>query len=358
MHDPPRPEVKTAIATCHSAGIRVVMITGDHPETATAIARDIGIVSRHGDAISGVELDAMSDETLRERVAGITVYARVSAAHKLRIIRAWKANDAVVAMTGDGVNDAPAIKEADIGIAMGRAGTEVTKQAADIVITDDNFATIVSAIEEGRGIYANIRKTLQYLLAGNSGELLLMTACVAMGLPMPLLPIHLLWINLVTDGIPALSLAVDPIDAELMTRTPRHKSERLADRAFLRMMLFTGFITAAVTFTVYLIVLQSQPTATARAWAFSVLVFAELLRAFGARSESTVVWRIPLRTNPSLLLVIAITIGVQLWSQHSEALGRFLQTTPISYTDGALLLALGAIPLAVLELAKVVRRRR
>ena len=178
----------------------------------------------------------MSDDELRKRAPHVAVYARVTAEHKLRIIRAWKANDAVVAMTGDGVNDAPAIKGADIGIAMGIKGTEVTKQASDMIITDDNFATIVAAVEEGRGIYDNIRKTLQYLLAGNTGELLLMTVCVVIGLPAPLLPIHLLWINLVTDGLPALCLATDPIDPDVMRRRPRpargaHHRPRLPDAA-------------------------------------------------------------------------------------------------------------------------------
>jgi Ca2+-transporting ATPase len=171
MYDPPRPEGKDAIATCRAAGIRVVMITGDHPSTATAIAREIGIASDSGVAVAGVELDKMSDEELRRHAPDVAVYARVTAGHKLRIIRALKASGAVVAMTGDGVNDAPAIKGADIGTAMGIAGTEVTKQAADMIITDDNFATIVDAVEEGRGIYDNIRKTLQYLLAGNTDEL-------------------------------------------------------------------------------------------------------------------------------------------------------------------------------------------
>ena len=221
MYDPPRPEAKDAIAKCRAAGIRVVMITGDQPDTAMAIAREIGLASADEVAIGGVELDKLSDDALRKRVAKIAVYARVTAEHKLRIIRALKANEAIVAMTGDGVNDAPAITGADIGIAMGRAGTEVTKQAADMIITDDNFATIVAAVEEGRGIYANIRKTLQYLLAGNTGELLLMTVCVIIGLPTPLLPIHLLWINLVTDGLPALCLATDPIDPDVMKHHPR-----------------------------------------------------------------------------------------------------------------------------------------
>jgi Ca2+-transporting ATPase len=355
MYDPPRPEAKEAIARCHAAGVRVVMITGDHPETAKAIGREIGIASAADEAIAGVELEKMSGEELQRRAAKVTVYARVTAEHKLRIIRALKTGGAVVAMTGDGVNDAPAVKGADIGIAMGIAGTEVTKQAADMIITDDNFATILAAVEEGRGIYDNIRKTLQYLLAGNFGELLLMTVCVAAGLPTPLLPIHLLWINLVTDGLPALCLATDPIDPDVMQRQPRARSERMTNPSFLRTMALTGFLTAAVAFAVYLYVLKTGTPATARTSAFTVLVFAELLRAFGARSETKPVWRISLFTNRNLVIVIAISSALQLWSLHGGMLSRFLKTTPLPLADCLLLCALGTIPLLVLELVKVAR---
>jgi P-type Ca2+ transporter type 2C len=355
MYDPPRQEAKDAVAKCRTAGIRVVMITGDHPHTATAIAREIGIASADELAVAGVELDKLSDDELRRRAPKIAVYARVTAEHKLRIIRAWKANDAVVAMTGDGVNDAPAIKGADIGIAMGKSGTEVTKQAADMIITDDNFATIVAAVEEGRGIYANIRKTLQYLLAGNTGELLLMTICVFVGLPTPLLPIHLLWINLVTDGLPALCLATDPIDPDVMKRHPRRRSERITNRSFLRTMFLTGFLTAGVAFAVYLYVLKKGNPESARTYAFAVLVFAELLRSFGARSETKPVWRISFFTNANLVIVVAISFGLQLWSQHNATLGRFLKTSSMPLTDCFLLFAVGAIPLLALELVKVVR---
>jgi len=358
MYDPPRQEAKEAVATCRAAGIRVVMITGDHPHTATAIAREIGIASDDDLAIAGVELDKMSDDELRKRAPKIAVYARVTAEHKLRIIRAWKANDAVVAMTGDGVNDAPAIKGADIGIAMGKSGTEVTKQAADMIVTDDNFASIVAAVEEGRGIYDNIRKTLQYLLAGNTGELLLMTLCVIIGLPTPLLPIHLLWINLVTDGLPALCLATDPIDPDVMKRHPRRRSERITSRSFLRTMFFTGFLTAGVAFAVYFYVLREGTTETARTSAFAVLVFAELLRSFGARSETKPLWRISLFTNVNLVMVVALSFGLQVWSQHNAALGRFLKTSFMPFTDCLLLLAVGAIPLLILETVKVVRHAR
>lgn len=358
MYDPPRPEAKEAIARCRAAGIRVVMITGDHPNTATAIAKEIGLAVDGDKAVAGVELDTMSDDGLRKRVPDISVYARVTAEHKLRIVRALKANDTVVAMTGDGVNDAPALKGADIGIAMGIAGTEVTKQAADMIITDDNFATIVEAVEQGRGIYANIRKTLQYLLAGNTGELLFVAVCVVIGLPTPLLPIHLLWINLVTDGLPALCLATDPIDPDVMKSAPRRPSERIANRSFLGTMLLTGCLTAGVAFPVYVYVLKTGTPEAARTYAFAVLVFAELLRSFGARSETKPVWRISLFTNVNLMVVVALSFGLQVWSQHSATLGRFLKTAPMPFGDCLLLLAVGAIPLLVLELVKIGRNAR
>lgn len=356
MYDPPRSEAKDAIKECNDAGIRVVMITGDHPDTAAAIAQEIGITSKVDKAVSGVELEKMSDQDLNKAVSNISVYARVTAEHKLRIIRAWKENDAVVAMTGDGVNDAPAIKGADIGIAMGRTGTEVTKQASDMIITDDNFATIVAAVEEGRGIYYNIRKTLQYLLAGNTGELLLMTISVIIGLPAPLLPIHLLWINLVTDGLPALTLATDKIDSDVMKRTPRKRSERITDGSFFQTMFFTGFLTAGVAFAVYLYMLQNQTTETARTYAFTVLVFAELLRSFGARSETKYVWQISLFTNINLVIVVAISFGLQILSQHNNVLGAFLKTTYMPFSDVVILIALGTIPLLALEVTKVVKK--
>ncbi len=357
--DPPRPEARAAIATCRAAGIRVVMITGDHPETAAAIAVDLGIVRARAagaipGAITGAELAAMSDAELKLRARESAVYARVSAEHKLRIVRALKADGAVVAMTGDGVNDAPAIKGADIGIAMGRSGTEVTRQAADMIITDDNFATIVTAVEAGRGIYDNIRKTLQYLLAGNTAELLLMLVCVLAGLPAPLLPIHLLWINLVTDGLPALCLATDPVDSEAMRRAPRARLERMTGRGFLPTMLLTGALSAAVALAAYLWTLQGSTPEAARSHAFTVLVFAELLRGFGARSETQPLWRIPLATNKPLLLVVLLSIAFQVASQHNDVLGRMLKTVPISYAEGLLLLLLATVPLIALELVKFV----
>ncbi len=355
MYDPPRPEAREAIEKCRSAGIRVIMITGDHPKTALAIARELGIDAAPS-PVTGADLDRLSEPELRQKSATAAVYARVTAEHKLRIVRALRADGAVVAMTGDGVNDAPALQGADIGIALGRTGTEVTKQAADMVITDDNFATIVAAVEEGRGTYDNIRKTLQYLLAGNTGELLLVTGCILSGMAMPLLPIHLLWINLLTDGLPAMCLVTDPVDPGVMQRQPRPRSSRIANHPFLRMMFLTGFLTAGVAFATYAWVLRTGTLDDARAAAFAVLVYAELLRSFGVRSATLPIWRIPLLTNPSLLIVVLASFALQIFSQHNDTVGRLLKTAPVPFAIGLLYLAIGAIPLVLLEILKVVRK--
>ncbi|HZJ70392.1 MAG TPA: cation-translocating P-type ATPase, partial [Planctomycetota bacterium] len=358
MYDPPRPEVRAAVATARGAGIRVVMITGDHPQTALAVARELGLAAPGDDVLSGAELERLETSALADRVERVAVYARVSAAHKLAIVKAWQARGAVVAMTGDGVNDAPAIKGADIGIAMGRTGTEVAKEASDMVIADDNFASIVAAVEEGRGIYDNIKKTMQYLLAGNVGELLLMTTCVVAGLPLPLLPIQLLWINLVTDGLPALCLATDRIGAEVMTRRPRARAESLTDRGFVGRMLVTGALTAGVALAVYLGALGRESDEMARDHAFAALVYAELLRSFGARSDTRMAWEVGLLSNLKLALVVAVSIGLQLWAPHNRVLGAFLQVQAMPMTHCLMLLAVGAIPFAVLEAWKLARRWR
>jgi Ca2+-transporting ATPase len=355
MHDPPRPEARQAVVRCREAGIRTVMITGDHPHTAVAVAEELDIAGQGDLVLSGVDMDATPDEKLKELAPRIAIYARVAAAHKLRIVRAWQAHGAVVAMTGDGVNDAPALKGADIGIAMGKTGTEVTKQASDMIITDDNFASIVAAVEQGRGIYDNIRKTLLYLLAGNTGELVLMAACVLAGLPVPLLPIHLLWINLVTDGLPALCLATDPIDPEVMKRRPRRKTERITDGAFLPRMLLAGLLDAGVALGVYLFALQHEAVELARTHAFTSLVFTELLRSFGARSEQPI-WKFTWLSNIHLVLVVLFSFALQILILQSALLQKVLKTTNVSWSECGYLLALGLIPLGVLELLKAARK--
>jgi Ca2+-transporting ATPase len=357
MHDPPRPEAKAAVERCRAAGIRVIMITGDHPQTAAAIARELGIATTNDVALAATELDQLNDEQLQKRVVNVAVYARVTAEHKLRIVRAWKAIGAVVAMTGDGVNDAPAIKGADIGIAMGRSGTEVTKQASDMIITDDNFASIVAAVEEGRGIYDNIRKTLQYLLAGNVGELLIMMLCVVIGLPAALLPIHLLWINLVTDGLPALCLATDPIDADVMQRQPRPRNEALTTPAFFTRLLVGGIATGCVSFAVFVYALRTSPVEVARTCAFTVIVFAELLKSFSFRSETQPVWRLRLLANVNLVLVVAGSFVLQFWSFRSEAFAGFLKISSLPWRECLLLLAISTIPLLALEAWKAFNRK-
>jgi len=357
LQDPPRPEVREAVARCKRAGIKTVMITGDHPVTASAIARELGILDRNDEMVHGAELETMSEDELRDRVPQIAVYARVTAEHKLRIVRAWKGRGAVVAMTGDGVNDAPALKEASIGVAMGITGTEVTKETADIIITDDNFASIVAAVEEGRGIYDNISKTLAYLLAGNAGELSVMLIAAVVGWPLPLLPLHLLWINLVTDGLPALALATDPIDPEVLTRPPRAPQAELLDRSFLKLTLLTGFLTAAVALSAFAYEYYAGGgLEQARDAAFTALVFAELLRAFGARSSTRTVWQIGLFSNLKLFLVVAISLSIQYGIHHIPLLQTMFGIEPITMNQCLAWTALGFIPLIVLELRKLIWR--
>ena len=358
LQDPPRAEAREAVVRCKRAGIKTVMITGDHPDTARAIARELGILGKEDEVVLGVELEKMTDDELQERVQRIGVYARVTAEHKLRIVRAWKATGAVVAMTGDGVNDAPALKEASIGIAMGITGTEVTKETADIIITDDNFASIVAAVEEGRGIYDNISKTLAYLLAGNAGELAVMLFAAVVGWPLPLLPLHLLWINLVTDGLPALALATDPIDPDVLTRPPRRPQAELLDRAFLVLTLLTGFLTAGVALGVFAFELYVDGNLEqARDAAFTTLVFAELLRSFGARSYTRTVLQVGLFDNLKLFLVVAISLSFQYGIHHIPALQTLFGIEPITLKQCLAWTGLGFIPLAVLELTKLARRK-
>jgi len=357
LQDPPRPEAREAVAKCRRAGILSVMITGDHPATARAIAAELGILAAGDEVLVGAELERMSDAELLERVERVRVYARVTAEHKLRIVRAWKGRGFVVAMTGDGVNDAPALREASIGVAMGITGTEVAKEASDMVITDDDFASIVAAVEEGRGIFDNVTKTLAYLLAGNAGELMLVLVATLAGYPLPLLPIQLLWINLATDGLPALALATDAIDPAVLDRPPRRPDAQLADRGLLAGIVLTGCLTAAVAFGVFAYEMASHgEIAPARNAAFSTLVFAELLRAFGARSETKLLHEVGLFSNLRLFAIVAVSFGLQLWIHHSIALGAVFGTRPISLRQCLAWIALGAIPLLALEVRKWARR--
>ncbi|MFL5344111.1 MAG: cation-translocating P-type ATPase [Hyalangium sp.] len=337
MADPPRPEAVEAVAAARAAGVRTVMITGDHPVTALAIGKELGIV-REGEDPSEL------------------IHARVTAEEKLRIVRRWKERGEVVAMTGDGVNDAPALREAHIGIAMGRTGTEVTREAADIVLTDDNFATIIAAIREGRAIYENIRKTLVYLLVGNVGELLVMFIASLVGLPLPLVPLQLLWINLVTDSLPALALVMDPARAELLEDPPRRPDEPMLGAAQWRTILVVGLIEASVVLGVFLWANPSVYLERARALAFSTLIFAELMRSFAARSSTRLFWEVGAFTNRVLLGVITVSVLLQGALYLFPAVRGLFELAPLGWLDLALVFALGLIPVTALELAKLLRR--
>ncbi len=358
LQDPPRPDVRDAIARCRRAGVRPVMITGDHPATARAIGVELGLLGPDEQVCTGHDLDTLDDEALRATVVRTAAYARVTAEHKLRIVRAWQACGSVVAMTGDGVNDAPALREADIGIAMGIAGTEVTKAAADMILTDDHFATIVAAVEEGRGIYDNIAKTLVYLVAGNSAELITMLVAAVLGWPLPLLPIHLLWINLVTDGLPALALATEPIAPDVLDRPPRPRAATLADGRFFARALGVGLLAAGVTLVAFASTLATTGDATAaRTAAFTVLVFEELLRAFAVRSPTRTIAQMGLFSNPRLTIVVVAGIVLQIALLHVPVLATVFDTIPATPGDLACWIALAVIPLTALEIGKLVARR-
>jgi Ca2+-transporting ATPase len=300
MIDPERPEVKDAVVECGKAGIRPVMITGDHKNTAVAIARKIGIL-RYGDrAVTGAEIQAMSDEDLEQNVEDISVYARVAPEHKVRIVNAWQKKGKVVAMTGDGVNDAPALKQADIGTAMGITGTDVAKDASDMVLTDDNFATIVSAVEEGRRIYDNIVKSILFLLSSNIGEIILLFVASVFNLGIPLLPIQILWINLVTDSLPALALSMDPAERGIMSRPPKDSSKGLMRGGMVWRMLYQGFLIGIVPLVAYLIGLNHAGPEIANTMAFVTLIMSELFQVRNLHSNKECSFRFSLAYNKYL----------------------------------------------------------
>lgn len=307
--DPPRPEVKEAVMKCKLAGIKPVMITGDHKNTALAIAKSINICNSDDQGLSGEELEKISDDDLEEAVKKIRVFARVSPNHKLRIVKAFKKNNNIVAMTGDGVNDAPAIKEADIGIAMGISGTDVTKEAAAMILTDDNFATIVSAVEEGRIIYDNIRKFIRYLLSCNLGEVLTMFLASIFYLPNPLTPIQILFVNLATDGLPAIALGVDPPDKDIMMQQPRRKSEGIFARGLWEKIIVRGCLIGVCTlFSFELARLFAMDLATCRTISLCTLVMSQLLHVFECRSERHSIFEIKIFSNPYLLGAVCVSV--------------------------------------------------
>lgn len=359
MIDPPRVEVKHAIGLCRQAGIKTVMITGDHKITAEAIASQIGILRPGGEVLEGQELNRMSDQQLAEEAERVSVYARVSPEHKLRIVRALQGRGHVVAMTGDGVNDAPAVKTADIGIAMGITGTDVTKEASDLVLRDDNFATIVSAIEEGRNIYDNIRKFIRYLLASNVGEILVMFFAMMIGLPLPLVPIQILWVNLVTDGLPAMALGVDPAEDDTMYQRPRRRNENIFSRGLGWKIISRGFLIGLMTLGAFWLTLREDPDnlVHAQTVAFVTLVMAQLIHVFDCRSEHSVFHRNPFENMylvwavlSSLLLVLAVI--------YWPPMQPIFKTTSLSFRDWALVLVAGGVPTFVAGIGGALRQKQ
>lgn len=344
MIDPPRPSAVKAVQTCRQAGIKVVMITGDHQLTAHAVGREMGILSRGEQVLTGSELDRMSEGEFLKQAGRVSVYARVSPKHKLQIVRALKNSGQVVAMTGDGVNDAPAVKEADIGIAMGGTGTDVTKEASSMVLADDNFSTIVAAVEEGRGIYDNIRKFIRYLLSCNVGEVLTMFLAVLLGMPLPLLPIQILWMNLVTDGLPAMALGVDRYDRDIMNRPPRHPRESVFSHGLVWRIGGSGAVIGLGTLLAFWIGLNSGDVDLARTMAFNTLVFFQLFYVFACRSEFHSIFEIGLFTNPYLIGAVLISAILQLTVNYAPFLRPIFHTVPMSGGQWALVLAIAATP--------------
>ncbi len=364
MADTPRPEAAESVRLCAEAGIRTILLTGDHVGTATAIAREVGIF-RPGDvALTGVELASLDELDLAARVDRVTVYARLAPEQKLDIVRAWKRRGAVVAMTGDGVNDAPAIKEADVGIAMGQSGTDVAREAADLVVTDDNFASIVAAVEEGRGVHANIRRALLCLFAGNLSEVVLVGAATAFGLPVPLNSTQILWMNLVTDGPPALALATEPPAPDEMRRPPRNRHARMLDGGAVTDIVFQGF---ALYLGAMLAVLHfydggsGGPDVAAKrlqTGVFCTVVLSQMLNCFSFRHDRKSILTVGVRGNPWLLLAVVVSIALQVAILQWEAVRPIFGTVPIPARDWWAIATFSVIPVVLVEIRKAWLRSR
>lgn len=359
IQDPPRPEVKDAVALCRRAGIRTVMITGDHRETAAAIARELDILRPGDESLTGDQLERMDDEELREVVNGVTVYARVSPEHKLRIVEALKHHGHIVAMTGDGVNDAPALKRADIGAAMGISGTEVAKEASDMVLQDDNFTTIVRAVEEGRTIYNNIRGSVQYLLSCNTGEIATIFTALLLGLGSPLSPIQILWLNLVTDGPPALALGLEPPQKGIMDRPPRKPQEGLFAGGVGARILWQGIMIGLLSLTAYWLALRwGRTLEEAHTMTFVTMALSQIVHSFNVRSIEHSLFTIGFGTNRSLIYAFIISASALLIVVFIPFLRDVFETVLLRPSDWALVLGLSVVPLVVVEASKIMFRGR
>jgi Ca2+-transporting ATPase len=360
MIDPARPEVGPAVEQARRAGIRTVMITGDYPDTARAVANEIGLLRPGGEVLTGTELNEMSDEQLAERIEGVDVFARVSPRHKVRIVEALGARDHVVAMTGDGVNDAPALKRASIGVAMGITGTDVSKETADMVLTDDNYASIVSAVEQGRIIYSNIRKFVFYLISCNVAEIMVIFLATLAGSPPPLTAIQLLWLNLLTDGAPALALGMEKGDPDIMEQPPRPVREPIINR-----LMVTGIVVQTIAITTVVLaayyvgwVWDPSNLALARTMAFVTLSASELVRAYTARSERASLFRLRVFSNKAMQYAVLMSALLLLSAVYVPFLRPVFDTVPLGLREWTLVLPLLLVPGVAAEITKAIERLR
>lgn len=353
MIDPPRKEVRAAIEDCKQAGIKTVMITGDHEKTARAIATYLKLLPKDGLVLDGYQLNQMSTNELIEIIDRVYVFARVTPEHKLKIVDAFQQKGHIVAMTGDGVNDAPAIKASNIGISMGRSGTDVAKEASSLILMDDNFTTIKAAINEGRNIYENIRKFIRYLLASNVGEILVMLFAMLLGLPLPLVPVQILWVNLVTDGLPAMALGLDQPEADVMNRKPRDPKEGIFARGLGFKIVSRGFLIGIVTLIAFIITYQGNPDNLiyGQTMAFTTLVMAQLIHVFDCRSDRSVFSRNPFG-NKYLVLAVLSSVAMLLCVIYFPPLQPVFHTVFLGLRDWIFILALSAIPTVLFGFTK------
>ena len=357
MMDPPRAESKEAVAHCIAAGIRPIMITGDHVVTASAIAREIGILTPGTQAVEGAVIESMTDQELQDFVPQVSVYARVSPEHKIRIVRAWQERGALVAMTGDGVNDAPALKQADIGVAMGITGTEVAKDAAGMVLTDDNFATIVQAVKNGRNVYANIRRSIQFLLSGNMAGILTVLYASLLALPVPFAAVHLLFINLLTDSLPAIALGLEPHTEQVMHEKPRPRKEGILTKPFLASVGLEGLVIAVGTIVAFHLGLRYGGEAAGATMAFATLCLSRLFHGFNCKAAEPVLFTRRFWNNKPLLgafLVGALLLSAVLVIPPLEEL---MQAVALPWQLGLAIPARAVGSMVVIQLLKAIRVR-
>ncbi|MFW5976314.1 MAG: calcium-transporting P-type ATPase, PMR1-type [Bacillota bacterium] len=360
LKDPPRSEVYQAVKNCKKAGIKPVMITGDHRLTARVIGKEIGIIeNRKGNIETGEKVNQCSDSELEELVQNTSIFARISPQDKLRIVKAYQRNDEIVAMTGDGVNDAPAVKEADIGVAMGENGTDVTREVSSLILRDDNFATIVAAIKQGRQIYNNIRKFIRYLLSCNIGELLTIFIGIILGLPLPLLPIQILWVNLVTDGLPALALGMEESEDEIMNKPPREPDESIFAQGMVPRILSQGILIGLSTIFVFLIAIYRLESGiiTARTMAFSTLVFSQLFFVFSCRSETKSLWKLNPLGNTYLIGAVLISVIMQLLVIYHPFFNELFQTTILENIHWVIVMVFSVWSTILLEIIQNIIKR-